>query len=233
MDYSLRCACGRTIPVTEGLAGAKVSCVCGRELAVPSSLELRAQAGLPPVPPDPLLVVEDMWERGELPLSQCVVCGDAGARVIDLAVLCEQSWARTLSHESEYSVFLPWWLRSFSRQVEVVRHGRDRRAVIPATVCQGCASRIAVNRFPLALRILRNALPVAGVVVGLVEQSWGAAAALIAAALPAWGLERFVAVTQRSETRAALLKVPEFAAVLQKYPEAEMIRLAVYELDEG
>ncbi len=233
MDYSLRCACGKTLPVTEGLAGAKVSCDCGRELTVPSSLELRTQSGLPAVPPNPLLVVEGMWERGELPLPQCVVCGHAGAQVIDLAVLCEQSWARTLSHESESSVFLPWWLRSFSRQVEVVRYGRDRRAVIPATVCVDCKRLIAVNRLPLALRILRNALPVAGVVVGLVEQSWVAATALMAGALPAWGLERFVAARQRNQTRAALLKVPEFAAVLDKYPEAEMIRLAVYELDEG
>src|SRR5215510_10378131 len=49
MTYLLDCECGIQIPVGEGMAGASVTCRCGRRIAVPSLAELRRR---PPGPED-------------------------------------------------------------------------------------------------------------------------------------------------------------------------------------
>jgi hypothetical protein len=45
-SLSLPCECGRQVALTEGAAGARVQCACGRTLRVPSLSELRRQARL-------------------------------------------------------------------------------------------------------------------------------------------------------------------------------------------
>src|SRR5262249_16323246 len=41
MDFSLQCACGKRVVVTEGMAGTAVSCTCGHLLTVPTLGEMR------------------------------------------------------------------------------------------------------------------------------------------------------------------------------------------------
>jgi hypothetical protein len=44
MSFPLQCACGKQVIASEGMAGAAITCVCGRQLAVPSLGELRRRA---------------------------------------------------------------------------------------------------------------------------------------------------------------------------------------------
>jgi Domain of unknown function (DUF1922) len=65
MEAQLRCQCGQTLVVSQGAAGAKVSCRCGRSVAVPSLRELRRRAAAESAVPSPELVVKPMPGKDE------------------------------------------------------------------------------------------------------------------------------------------------------------------------
>jgi hypothetical protein len=54
MDFNVRCECGIPLLISEGAAGARVPCDCGRTVIIPSLDELRKQAGVRPPDPNPL-----------------------------------------------------------------------------------------------------------------------------------------------------------------------------------
>src|SRR5262249_6911290 len=44
MEFPLRCACGKRVVATDGMAGTQIPCVCGRHVRVPSLGEMRRQS---------------------------------------------------------------------------------------------------------------------------------------------------------------------------------------------
>src|SRR5437870_2392755 len=53
MDVSITCECGARRTVSDGAAGTRFTCACGRAVSVPSLAELRMRAGLSAVPVSP------------------------------------------------------------------------------------------------------------------------------------------------------------------------------------
>jgi hypothetical protein len=65
MDFRINYDCGKSVTVTEGAAGARMLCPCGRTITVPSVKDLRLQAGLPPYNISPELMIEHLLAAGQ------------------------------------------------------------------------------------------------------------------------------------------------------------------------
>jgi hypothetical protein len=80
MAFEITCDCGKKLPVTEGMAGSSISCVCGRSVSVPSLSQLRSQVDLIAEPADvpPRRSPAEqaaLWVLGILVVSGLVFCG--------------------------------------------------------------------------------------------------------------------------------------------------------------
>src|SRR5262245_13542895 len=93
MEFHLRCECGEYVPVSEGAAGARVECPCGRTIVVPSLAELRKKAGLPTPRASAPLVIDHMLAHGELPtMTVCVHCHSPTDETAAVTAECEKAW---------------------------------------------------------------------------------------------------------------------------------------------
>jgi hypothetical protein len=92
MKISIPCECGESVAVTEGDAGGRLTCRCGRTVAVPSLRELRRQSGMPQKEPEPDLVVEALLIAGKLPEEQeCVLCSEVTSGCVTCFVEIEKA----------------------------------------------------------------------------------------------------------------------------------------------
>jgi hypothetical protein len=111
MEYFVPCECGEGVPVTEGAAGSRVTCACGRTVNVPSLRELRNASDEPEERPSPEMAIEALLLAGQLPQEKkCIVCGVPTTGAITCEADCERAvvddgsrplWAQVL-----YSSFL-------------------------------------------------------------------------------------------------------------------------------
>jgi hypothetical protein len=146
MEFQVRCECGRAAVVTEGDAGAQVPCPCGRSIAVPSLVALRAQAGPSAAGASIVLILERLRDAGDLPDDgRCVVCGLETAGLLSCTVECERSWSRGSAGDSWLTrIFLflisPWLLLLvlLNRRTEEQQLGRDVVFALPLRLCGGC-----------------------------------------------------------------------------------------------
>src|ERR1700687_1888932 len=89
MQLHVPCECGEDVPVTEGEAGSRTTCRCGRTIVVPSLRELRRQAGVPGQGLGPELVLETLLLAGKLPEeTECVLCSEQTAGCVSCQVDC-------------------------------------------------------------------------------------------------------------------------------------------------
>jgi hypothetical protein len=143
MDFRIDCQCGGHIMVSEGSAGATLTCACGRPLGVPSLPALRVAAGLTPEVLGPEQIVGRLLSQGKLPgTKDCIGCGFETDQLFDVLTVCETQY-RTTSE-------MPLWLCAilsvislpfallFSRGGETQWHGRDTRFELPVPVCEHC-----------------------------------------------------------------------------------------------
>jgi hypothetical protein len=148
MDFRIDCQCGAHITVTEGSAGATLTCACGRRLSVPSLPALRVAAGLTPEVLGPEQIVARLLAAGKLPgTKDCISCGFETDQVFDVFTECETQY-RT-------STGTPFWLRVITIVLlfPVIRilywgggetewHGRDTSFTLPVPVCEHCNRRL-------------------------------------------------------------------------------------------
>ena len=93
MDVHIDCQCGEYLLVSEGSAGATITCPCGRPLKVPSLKEFRLRAGLPAYEPSPEMIIQHQLLAGGLPPDRnCVHCGADTDQVVQVAVECEKAF---------------------------------------------------------------------------------------------------------------------------------------------
>src|SRR5437762_2353280 len=114
MEFHISCDCGKPHTVTAGDAGAKIPCVCGRTVIVPSLSELRRGHGLT-LYDAPVLEIQRMLADHELPpAGGCVRCGVAAERVAVVVAECAKAPAqrRTLGR---------YVLLAFGMMIPVVR----------------------------------------------------------------------------------------------------------------
>ena len=147
MDFRIDCPCGGHLTVTEGSAGATLTCGCGRPVSVPSLPALRIAAGLPAEVLGPEQIVGRLLAAGKLPgTKDCIGCGFDTDQVFDVVTVCETQY-RTSSE-------MPLWLTAilsvislplallFSREGETQWHGRDTNFLLPVPVCEHCQRRL-------------------------------------------------------------------------------------------
>ena len=198
-NVTLSCPCGRSVDVSEGAAGVRFPCDCGRTIAVPSLGRLREMAGLPAVPVDPIVEVETALATGTLPPPGCVECGRADAERFDLVAVCERRHAAGGPDgdgagiaEVLLLIVLGWpflllraMLRRPSGEMDEVWHGRESVVSVPIRVCHGCRSQARVrSRF----------------------------------------VQRIVGAGRQRRVKRLLGRVPAYDAVLRKYPAATIER---------
>lgn len=146
----LNCECGEQISVSEGSAGSKLSCRCGRILLVPSLTELRRRAGAPEPRLPPEMIVETLLLAGKLPAeSNCVLCGLATDGVVTCTTECER--ARVESGRPSWWAYLLGlltfgWLGVGAVHAlagEAREWGQDRIFPLPVRICPACRPRLS------------------------------------------------------------------------------------------
>jgi hypothetical protein len=147
MEFRVDCACGLPIKVTEAAADGSVRCLCGRDVPVPPLTELRERAGLPPYNIAPEVLVEHLLAAGELPPDdRCVECGTPTDGVVPVRVECERTFVRQSGGFSWKELLLFWLLPIsifFLQRREVREYGRDKIYRLPLPVCGGCRGRLS------------------------------------------------------------------------------------------
>jgi hypothetical protein len=148
MDFLVPCECGAPTRVSEGSAGAKIPCACGRTITVPPLHVLRAEIGLSPYPGvSPEMAVERLLAAGRLPADHfCVGCGRETDQVAQVRAECERavvrgggfSWATLLLSW----LFLPVIIFQGDEPQE---YGQDKVYWLPLVLCEGC-QRAAQDR---------------------------------------------------------------------------------------
>jgi hypothetical protein len=208
MDYQLECACGKAVPVMDGMAGATVPCPCGRILSVPSLVELRQLAGRPAYDASPELFIPVMIFDGALPPAGCVRCGNASAETVGAVAECERVWVQ------RRRISYLWFYVE-----ERAAYGRDLDVPVPFKVCRDCRRQLE-NPLPAAFPVLKYVLGAVAVLVLVGKTLW--ALLPLAAALLAWGVEGLAARRQRAAVRNVLQFVPVYGRLLEKYPKAHI-----------
>src|SRR4051812_49946968 len=93
MDFFITCECGKNHPVTEGQAGGRLACDCGRSVAVPALGELRRQAGLAAYRPSPVHLINHLRAAGDLLSGEsCARCGVPTDQTVTAVADCERAW---------------------------------------------------------------------------------------------------------------------------------------------
>jgi hypothetical protein len=169
MQLHVPCECGEDVPVTEGEAGSRTTCRCGRTLVVPSLRELRRQAGVPGDGLAPDVVIETLLLAGKLPEEEeCVLCSKRTAG----CVFCYVEFERAVVVDGRPPlwavigmVFLFGWIGALlarSARREPREWGKDRSFTLPLRLCKRCQPALtdraslkrALRSVPLYRRLL-------------------------------------------------------------------------------
>jgi hypothetical protein len=223
MNFDVRCECGGHLLISEGAAGARITCDCGRTLLVPSLDDLRQQAGMRAPDPSPVLVIADMLAHGELPtVPTCACCDRSTSDIIIVTAECE----KTVSTEPTLLKWIiAWWfLGVFAillRQRDHPTYGRDLNVHLPVRLCQPCQRRFKSRLIGVGLGLIAVLTALIGVsqLASGVTLGW---AILACSVLVGWA-----AFTARQRRRAALKNLLAreriYHALLQKNPDARLL----------
>ncbi len=146
MGYSVRCECGKTLPVVTGQAGTLIRCGCSRSVEVPPLRELRISAGQAPSP-SPELSIPAMLQSGTIPGGpDCACCGGGSAQIIELSADCERlerAGTGWMNHFANLLVF--GWLgglaRIYADDDAGPVHGRNVHLTLMLRMCTECCGK--------------------------------------------------------------------------------------------
>jgi hypothetical protein len=151
MHYRISCECGDAITVSEGFAGTKVSCRCGRTIVVPSLRDLRRQTGQQQPTLAPEAEVGALLLAGLLPEEDhCVLCGNSSDDILRCRIECERAYTK------DDRPWWAWWLALFAggatlgtiavhehTQDQTTEYGKDCIFDLPLRVCDKCQNKIS------------------------------------------------------------------------------------------
>jgi hypothetical protein len=223
MDVVLSCECGNSVTVTEAAADREIACNCGRTMKVPSFAELRQRAGLPASHVSPAMMISHLLENGELyPPADCVWCSAESDDVLHFRVECERPWVKRVGGFSWvlYLVSPIAAIASYSRE-ETREFGNDITFLLPVTVCPNCRGHLTARRLRHAGLVVRLALLLAGLATVFFRPLIGAA--LLAAFAVTWLIARLRQERPHDPLKDTLRKVPLYAPLLDRYPDAVVI----------
>lgn len=215
----LHCECGESTQVGEGFAGASMECRCGRQIQVPALHQLRELAGLPPVAADPVLMIYDRLARKELPPRTCAGCGERSECLFDCALQCTHT---------QHATILDHFGGTFSRAIAVA-NSLDRASVegeeliipTPFSTCEACRRAMHLSPPRRWTVIVALILVVAGLIDLLDHPLRGAVVMAAAGIVGLW--ESWKRRQTAVGARSCLYAIPEYALLLEKYPDAEIV----------
>lgn len=147
MAYQVRCACGRSHPVTAGDAGSSFQCDCGRTLEVPTLHELRHEAGEESL--SPVLRLRSQLLAGHLPgTRQCCRCDRETDGQIHVRVDCERAIVEGGARASDRVAgclafgWIGFALAEVIFQRRPIERGQDVVIAAPVRVCDSCAPQL-------------------------------------------------------------------------------------------
>lgn len=216
--------------VSEGSAGVRIPCHCGRIVDIPSLGALRKGIGLPAVDVPLEIEVWSKLEAGELPPPQCVGCGE-DAEPISYVAECEQVDEFTSHDKWPLLQGLVFAMGLFANslvfayrindQDETITttHGREVNIPIPVRCCAACRDRFIRKPTNEVLKKAGTLLLWIGIisfllffyVIGAVAMAVGI------------GLQSFASYQQTKYQRRLkdlLSGVPFYKRVFEKYPGA-------------
>jgi hypothetical protein len=224
MDFDVRCDCGEYVTVSEGTAGARVPCPCGRTVAVPSLADLRRQAGLAAYRPKSNLVIENMLALGELPTRKtCVGCTDATHETLDVTAECEKAWNNEpgiLTWIITF-LFLGWLGALVLSKREGREHGANLILHLPVRMCRSCQKLLLRNPLGLILDLSAIVLAVAGVLIMVFGTIWGGI--LLLGSVLALCAEIIVRKQRQATIKMLLALEPIYEQLLDDYPKANLV----------
>jgi hypothetical protein len=145
--FRVDCPCGDHVLVSEGAAGCVFTCSCGKPIQIPSSIQLRLNAGLKPIVP-PEEVIEGMLYSGAVPgRGVCTHCSGETRNIVRVMAECERVFTRKSGGFSWTililsMIFLP--LRIFHWETpQEQQFGSDKIYPLPVFVCDQCTSALS------------------------------------------------------------------------------------------
>lgn len=222
-EFQVRCECGGSVAVSEGAAGTRVECPCGRMVAVPSLACLREEAGLPGHRIRARLVIEDMVAQKELPtVTTCGCCGSFTDDIGEVAAECEKAWSDEPGWFTSLFVFLfgGMWAMLLLLQREEREHGGALTLHLPVRMCQGCQRRLRGGFVDTALVVAALALTGAGVAMMLLWTAWGGL--LLLGVIVVGAVGRRVRAQRQTHLRSAVSTEPIYKQLLDEYPETTL-----------
>jgi hypothetical protein len=184
MDFDIRCECGQYIVVSEGAAGARLKCACGRTVDIPALDKLRTEAGLPPSTTEARIAY--LLSAGHLPgTKSCACCRADADRTIEIVTECERAWIHQSGGRTWVSLLgfiltalispIAVWLRE-ERSQQI--YGQDKIYHLPLPVCTKCTPKVrgtkAIKQYLRQIpeyRWLLDKFPDARVVVSKVAEA--------------------------------------------------------------
>ena len=227
MSFSVRCQCGKTIPVSETDAGALLECTCGEVVQVPALSELRRQAGLPAYTASAADQIAYMLAHRELPQPQCAGCGMLTEETVDASVDCEKTWTKDPSVLTHVFVALvsPWiwaiWSGQQMYRQEGREFGRGLTVYLPLRLCSACREAIRPSIWLRVSRPCKWAFLVLGVGIVLFYDIRGLY--LVAGAAVPWAMERSMKNARQAVIHRFFMRVPIYQQLLEEYPKAEIV----------
>lgn len=178
MDFHVSCQCGESLRVSEGAAGARLNCSCGRVVVVPSLSELREQAGLAANQPSAKLVIESMLAGGELPTATtCAHCDRDANETVYLTAECEKAFGSEPDRTAAILailIFGLWgWLVYLFRTREATEFGDNVILHLPVRLCPDCRRSLLGGSNTGGFGLIAALLGACGVVTMIVWSKWG------------------------------------------------------------
>jgi hypothetical protein len=150
VNYPVQCDCGQVHRVAATLAGTRLPCRCGREVAVPSLIRLKSAAGQAVLSPEVRL--DQMLQLQMLPEeTRCLVCDTPTPNTYFFWATCERVTVEVAWGHKWWNLVLMWlcfgWVGMIlayvsGRESGDREHGRDVRFRLPLRVCPECTPRM-------------------------------------------------------------------------------------------
>lgn len=220
MEFTISCECGTKHTVSEGAAGTRISCPCGRSINVGSLAQLRMTCGLSAVPLAPEARIRAMLANGELPVSQCLKCGSPCNDATRFVAKCEQEHTSGSGRYEWITYLVPFGSLFRSKQLQTVVHGRETIVSVPIALCTICKEAYLVRGSFNHVRIA--ALILGAIGIALLWVSVDVALATLTGAVLAFMTAIFLSWRAQASWRRLLCNVAVYDELFRRFPDASI-----------
>lgn len=218
MSYQVTCECGQYVFAEIWMAGTTTNCPCGRNVLIPSSIELRKSAGQTAAPLSTLEEFAFAARHGELFDEDCANCFQPATDQLPIVIECEKQFVTgKKSHVLGLLLFLCVPIAGilyFRKREDLVTHGRDTAAHVLLPVCPQCRRELTTKPYSLLWVTGLLAVIVGIGMILLTKYSW----LCIAAGLALLAIPSNPSTPALRQLYRSLEDVHLFKALAREYP---------------